>query len=273
MLLAAWHSALLWADPIDQAFQRLYNFDFSGAHALVDGHVAAQPEDPMGYSVRAAIDLFSELDRLGILEAEFFADDRRIADDKKKLKPDATVRARFYGAVETAQSKARSVLTGRPQDPNAFHALCMSQGVQVDYTALIEKRQLASLSLAKRSNACAQKLLKAHPELHDAWVTVGFTEYLVGSLPFFVRWFVRFEGVEGNKQRGIALVQRAAQSARFLGPFCKILLAVAYLREKNPRESQRLLAEFNRDYPDNLLVRRELAKLSARLGAGGTGQK
>jgi predicted Zn-dependent protease len=268
LLCAALASALPAADPIQKAFERLYNFDFPGAHAILDRHLAQHPEDAMGYSVRAGVYLFSELDRLGIMEAEFFTDDRRIADDKKKLKPDAGVRTRFFQAVETARSRAQSTLATRPDDANALCASCWVQGMIVDYTALIDKKQIAALSLAKKSNACAQRLIKAHPEMHDAYVTVGFTEYLVGSLPFFVRWFVRFEGVEGNKQTGIQIVQKAAQSARYLGPFAKILLSVAYLREKKPQESHRLLTEFNRDYPENQLVRRELAKLSSRVGHG-----
>ncbi len=266
LLIAALAPALPAADPIQEAFERLYNFDFPGAHAILDRHLAQHPEDAMGYSVRAGVLLFSELDRLGIMEAEFFTDDRRIADDKKKLKPDAAIRTRFFQAVETAQFRARSTLATRPDDTNALYAFCWVQGMMVDYTALVDKKQIAALSLAKRSNACAQRLIKAHPEMHDAYVTVGFTEYLVGSLPFFIRWFVRFEGVEGNKQTGMQIVQKAAQSARYLGPFAKILLSVAYLREKKPQECQRLLSEFNRDYPENRLVRRELAKLSSRAG-------
>ena len=256
------------ADPIGEVFQRLYNFDFPSAHSVLDRHLDAQPDDPMGHSTRAAVLLFYELDRLGILEAELFADDRRLTDDKKKLRPDPDVRTRFFGAVETAQSRAQSVLATRPSDPDALYALCMSQGLVVDYTALIDKKNMASLSLAKRANACAQRLLKEHPNVHDAYVTVGFTEYLVGSLPFFVRWFVRFDGVEGSKRQGIRVLQQASQSGRYLGPFAKILLAVAWLREKNPHESRRLLAEFNRDYPGNQLVRRELDKLSERLSPG-----
>ncbi len=260
-------------DPIQQAFGRLYNFDFAGAHAILDRRLAAQPDDPMAYSVRAAVLLFSELDRLAVLETEFFADDRRIADEKKKAKADPAVRRQFYEAVDAAQSRANGVLGTRPDDAEALYALCMSYGVVGDYTALIERRNLATLGIAKRSNACAQQLLKAHPEIQDAYVTVGFTEYLVGSLPFFVRWFVRFDGVQGDKQRGIATLQRAARSSRYLGPFAKILLSIAYLREKRWDDSRRMLAEFHHDYPDNPLVRRELARLEARAGAAPAGQR
>ena len=78
------------APEIDQAFVRMYNTDFRGAHTLLDRYISAQPSDPLGYAVRASAYLFSELYRLGILESEFFADDKRIIE-KKKLAPDADV--------------------------------------------------------------------------------------------------------------------------------------------------------------------------------------
>jgi predicted Zn-dependent protease len=260
------------ADPIAEAFARLYNFDFLGAHATLDRHAAAWPEDPMPHSVRAAVDLFYELDRLGILESEFFANNDRITD-KKKLKPDPAVRERFFRSIETAQSTAQAVLKETPDDPQALYALCMTHGVLVDYVALVDRRQFHSLSLAKHSNGCAQKLLRTHPGAYDAYVTTGFTEYLAGSLPFFVRWFVKFENVQGSKERAIENLRTAAASGRYLGPFAKILLSIIYLREKKPEDSARMLEEFARDYPENALVRRELAKLAAQSGQAPFGQK
>src|ERR1700704_2437717 len=74
-------------NEIDQAFSRLYNFDFPGAHAALNRRINSHPEDPLPYAVRASADMFYELDRLSILEGEFFSDDKRIAD-KKNIKPD-----------------------------------------------------------------------------------------------------------------------------------------------------------------------------------------
>jgi hypothetical protein len=57
---------------IDRAFNRMYNFDFPGAQAILD--------EPLAYSVRGATYLFSEFHRLKILEMEFFADDDIVTD-------------------------------------------------------------------------------------------------------------------------------------------------------------------------------------------------
>jgi len=37
--------------PIDDAFTRMYNTDFAGAHTDLERYVAAQPADPFGYAV------------------------------------------------------------------------------------------------------------------------------------------------------------------------------------------------------------------------------
>ena len=68
--------------------------------------------------------------------------------------------------------------------------------------AFVEKRQISSLSSARRSNDYAQRLLKVDPKFYDAYMTAGLSEYMLGSLPFFIRWFIHFDNVSGNKERG-----------------------------------------------------------------------
>jgi hypothetical protein len=252
---------------IDQAFNRLYNFDFPGAYGVLNKRVAAHPEDPLGYSVRASALLFSELDRLSILESQFFSDDSRIID-KKKLKPDPAVRAQLFQAIDDAQSRAQTILNKNPNEQDALFVMCITSGVLTDYAALIEKKQIGSLSLVKRGAAYAQRLLKINPSYYDAYLTTGMTEYLIGSLPFFVRWFVKVDNISGNKEQGVKTVELVARQGHYLKPFAKILLAVANLREKRPRVAETLLFELARDYPENPLFKKELSQLTVKLKSG-----
>src|SRR5216683_1027936 len=143
------------ASDIDHAFSRLYNFDFPGAYATLHKRIASDPEDPVGYAVLSSAYLFSELDRLSILESEFFSDDKRIAE-KKKLKPDPLVRAQLLKAINDAQSRAQTRLDANPNDEEALFSMCIATGVQTDYAALIEKKQISSLSMVKKGAAYAQ---------------------------------------------------------------------------------------------------------------------
>lgn len=248
---------------IDHAFTRMYNFDFRGSHILLDHYIAEHGAEPLPYAVRSAAYLFSELDRLGILEGEFFADDKRIIA-KKGLKPDLIVRKALLKAIADTQQRADAVLARRPNDPEALFAVCISQGILSDYTALVEKRQIASLANVRRSGVYGRRLLANHPQFYDAYLTTGVTEYILGSLPFFIRWFIPTEGIEGDKSRGIKELELVARRGHYLRPFAKILLGIAYLRAKRPADAERMVDEFTQEFPENPLMKKELLRLQTR---------
>lgn len=254
---------------IDNAFQHLYSQDFAGADLILDKYIAQHSSDPLGYAVKGSSYLFMELDRLGILESEFFESDKKISDDKKKLTLDPKLRSAFYQAVEKAQALSQGILNQHPDDPNALFSMCLSLGNQVDYMALIDKKQIASLSVNKRAYRDAKHLIAVAPGFYDGYLTTGFTEYIVGSLPFIVRWLVKFDDVEGSKEQGVKILQDVAQKGHYLKPFAKILLATAYLREKKFNQTQVLLEELTREYPTNTLLQRELVKVQAKTHARG----
>ena len=260
----------VWAAPaaattnplIQQALARMYNCDFAAADRILDQQIQNQPEDPLGYCFRAASILFRELDRLMILEGEFFADDKRIIE-KKKLKADPEARRRFFEFVEMGRRRAQTRLAAKPEDLDSLFGLSITAGLVTDYVALIDRKQLGSLQYAKESQAYAVRLLKLDPTFTDAYMTTGLTEYLLGSVPFFVRWFLKFDGADGDKNTAVRNLERAVNNGRYLGPFAKILLCIIHLREKRIAQCERLLRELVRDFPDNPLLRKELTKVSA----------
>jgi hypothetical protein len=268
LLLFAAPSLCAGADPtqLDIAFADLYNFNFSAAQREVDEYIVQHPQEPLPFAVRASGYLFYELDRLQILESEFLIDDNKIVSKKAKT-PDPAVRAKFLQAVSEARTRADAALAADPNDKMALLAMCITEGVTTDYMALVEKHQILSLTSAKKSNNYAQRLLKIDPNFYDAYLAAGFSEYMVGSLPFFVRWFVHFDNVNGDKKAGIEHVKIVANHGHFLKPFAKILLAIAALRDKRPRDAQKLLQGLTADFPQNPLFRTELAKLDAKIGA------
>src|SRR5436305_7838601 len=188
------------------------------------------------------------------------------AHDKKKKIPDPAVRAKMQKALQDTESRGAAALQANPNDKDALFALTIAQGVTADYMALVDKHQFGSLTPSKRSNDYAQQLLKLDPKFYDAYLTAGFSDYVVGSLPFFVRWFVHMENVSGDKEKGKENLALAAREGHYFKAFAKILLSICALREKRPRDAQKLLAELARDYPENALYRKELAKLNSKLG-------
>lgn len=243
---------------LQRAYNRLYNFDFPGAQEILDRQRQVDPREPMLTATKAAAYLFSELDRLRILELDFFTDDEKVVD-RRKLIPDPAIRTKFFQIVDESDKLANARLATKPDDPDALLALCMTSGLVTDYAALIEKKRFGSFSLAKKSHVWAKKLLDLKPPVVDAYMTFGTAEYIVGSLPFFFRWFVHMDNVEGNKKKGIDELELVAKQGKYSGPFARMLLAVIAMREKRPQDAEALLEGLTTEYPQNPLIRKELA--------------
>jgi hypothetical protein len=244
---------------VDFAFNRLYNFDFAGAHAILDRQIEATPDSPLPHAVKAVAYLYTELDRLKILQTDFFMDDDRVVD-RRTLKPDPYTRAAFFEAVDRAKLRARRILAARPADRDALFALCMATGLVTDYAALIERRRFGSIPLAREHQIWVQKLLALDPPVYDAYLTLGTTEYVVSRIPFFLRWFVRIDHVEGSRERAVECLERVAKHGRYYAPFARVLLAVIHLRDGRQQQAERLLAGLAADFPENALIQREWQK-------------
>jgi hypothetical protein len=248
--------------PLDHGFQLLYNLDFDRAHQIFEQWQQTHPDDPMGPTADAAGELFSEFHRLGILESQFFEDDKKF-ENRPKLNPDPSVRARFDAAITKAQTAARTRLAKNPKDRDALFALTLTNGLEADYAALIEKRNVASLHYTKESTAWGQRTLAVDPDCYDAHIAGGISKYLIGSMAAPVRWLVRLGGISGDKQEGIKELKLVAQRGHYLAPFANILLAVAYVRDHDKKRARELLASLRDEFPANPLFAQEIAKLDA----------
>jgi hypothetical protein len=256
------------SDPFQRIFACIYNYDFPGAHRLLDLQMEADPEHPLVYSVRAIALLFSEMGRLKILEADFFMNDDNMVDGQgHRQKPDPTVKQALLAALDQARTRALARLAVDRNDRTALFAMCMTCGVAADYTGFVERRQWKGVALSREANRYAQQLLRLDPPVYDAYTNVGTYEYVIGSLPFFIRWFARFENVAGNKRKGIEALNLVARRGVYYGPFARILLAVVSLRDGRQEDARDILAKLSLEYPENTLISRELDRVTDRINA------
>ncbi|MFZ0798069.1 MAG: hypothetical protein WAM98_09805 [Terriglobales bacterium] len=248
---------------LNRGFLRLYDLDFSGAQKEFESWEKLNPDNPMGPASEAAGVLFSEFNRLGVLEAQFYVDDS-VFSARKKYDADPQQRARFDQQLTRAEDLAKSRLSRDARDRDALLAMTFAAGLRSDFAALIEKRNLASLHYTKEATAWAGQLLAADPNCYDAHLAGGVSRYIVGSMAAPVRWVLRLGGVAGDKAGGITELQTTAAQGHLLAPFARILLAIAYVREKELPRARELLLALEKDFPDNALFGRELARLDKK---------
>src|SRR5579863_3255290 len=203
---------------LDNGYQLLYNLNFERAHDVFAAWTLDHPDDPLGPASDAAGYLFSEFNRLGVLEGQFYETDKQF-DARKKVTPDPTVRERFATALGQAESRAQARLAKDPKNRNALFAMTLSSGLKADYAALIENSNLTSLHFTREADHWSAQLLAVDPDCYDAHLASGFAKYIVGSMSAPVRWLMRLGGVAGDKNQGIGELQLTAARGQYLAPF------------------------------------------------------
>jgi len=256
-------AAAAWPAPrptvLDAAMHRIYSFEFAAGQSIAAAATAEHREDPLPPAVLASAHLFAELDRLQLL-------DGGPGTSKPKAKPDARVWQSIQDAAAEAERRAHACLKSQSHDADSLLALMLAHGARRDYLALVDKSYRASWVEARQAQAYALQLRQFHPDRHDAFFTIGFSDYLISTVPFVFRPFMKMPEADGNRARGIRNLEAAAQQGRFLKGFARILLVNIYRKEGRREDARRLLRELAQEYPVNRTIQRELSRSEAAAG-------
>jgi tetratricopeptide (TPR) repeat protein len=237
---------------LEQAMRRIYSLDFPGGQRVAREVMQRNPQAPLPPAVLAAGLLFSELDRLNLLKD----------GEKAQGKPDPAARQAMRDAVEDAMRRANAVLEETPDNAEGLTALMIAEGVERDYLALVEKSYRQSWVHAKKAQEHALKLIARHPEVKDAWFTVGFSDYLISTVPFVFRPFMKMEQADGDRRQAVRKLEKAAEGGRYLKGFAQMILVGAYRKEGRRADAERMLATLAREYPQNGAIRKEMGSPS-----------
>lgn len=261
LIVTSFHSIAATNDLLDQGYNDMYSLRFDDAHRRFQQWEKNHPSDPTGPVSDAAAYLFSEFNRLRILQSELFVDNNSFFHRRTGV-PDPVVKRQFEGALKRSEDLAEPILQRSPDDKTALFATVLRLGLHADYTALIEKRYLASLDEVKQGRAKAEQLLAKYPDCYDAYLAIGVENYLLSLKPAPLRWILRMDGAQTDKETGLANLRLTATKGHYLEPYAELLLAVAALRDKNEQEAKRLLTDLTTRFPANQLYREELKKIT-----------
>jgi hypothetical protein len=266
LLLLAWtplasaFSAPLTGSALDEGYYDMYNLNFPAAHQKFQQWMSAHPQDPMGPASDAAAWLFGEFDRLRIIDVQLFADQSRF-DNRQRLTPDPAVRKSFDDRSDQANRLADAALQRNPKDTTALYVKTVICGMKSDYALMIDKRDIAALNLSKQASSYSKQVLAINPTLYDAYLATGVENYMLSLKSAPVRWLLSITGAETDREEGIRLLRLTEAKGHYLAPFARMMLAVAALRDNHPQEAKDILTALSKEFPQNTLYVRELARI------------
>lgn len=245
---------------LDQGYFDMYNVNFPAAHGVFQQWLAQHPDDGLAAASDAAAYLFGEFDRLHIIDVQLFADQSRF-DSRSRLTPDPAVRKSFDDRTAQASRLADAALAHNPKDARAFYTKTLVYGMQSDYALMIDKKDLAALSLTKQASAYAKQALAIDPHMYDAYLASGVENYMLSLKPAPVRWIIGLTGGSTDKDQGIKLLTLTANQGHYLAPFARMMLAVAAIRDGNPQQARSILTALAKQFPGSTLYARQLARI------------
>jgi hypothetical protein len=248
-------------DKLAQTYRAMFDLKFPEAFKAADEAKAVAQDDPLPYVAQAWVAFFRELDRLHALRSEVFTtDDGFNARDSYAW--EAANKKTFDSALDSAEKLAQDRLARNQSDPRALLALSLTNGLRGDDMGIFTKKDLKALSYIKAATGYSERLLALAPDSYDAYVATGMGKYIIGRKSAPVRWMLRLGGFKGDELEGMKELSLAADHARYLAPFARILVAFEDVRRNNPAEARRKLEDLHQQFPNNHLFLEELTKLN-----------
>ena len=245
---------------LDRGYFDMYDVNFAAAHTIFQQLLAQHPDDALAAGSDAAAYLFGEFDRLHIIDVELFADQSRF-DSRSRLTPDPAVRKAFDDRCAQAGRLADAAIKRNPKDATAFYVKTMVSGMQSDYALMIDKRDLTALSLTKQATVYSRQALALNPTMFDAYLASGVENYMLSLKSAPLRWLLGVTGASTDRQEGVRLLTLTANQGHYLAPFARMMLSVAALRDGHSQQARAILIALSKQYPDNSLYERQLARI------------
>jgi tetratricopeptide (TPR) repeat protein len=253
-------------DPLsDPGFVHFYNNEYDQALAIFENERKARPDDPDYSNDIAQTILYREMYRDGALESQLVTGNNPfLRRPKMEIAPQE--KARFNSSIDEALKLSNGLLRKNPQDIHALHAVVVAHGLRANYEFLVERAWMDALHEAVAARKANEKILALDPNWIDAHLVSGLTEYIVGSLPPYLRLLGAIRGFHGDKENGIKQLQLVSRSGVLNKYDASILLAAIYRRERQPRLAIPLLEELATTFPRNFLFRLEEVQMYSDLG-------
>jgi hypothetical protein len=238
-------------------FEALFNLDYERARKDFQDVAHLFPNHPAGPQFLAAGLWIQTLYETRRLQASLYSGDSFYTTSEDKVDP--KVVDQFRDWTREAKRLAETRLKQNPKDVEALYYLGATQGLKASFEEAVERRHFTALRDGSDAVDRHRDVLKLDPNYHDAEITIGLYDYVVGSLPLPAKMLAGITGAHGSKRRGLATIERVTREGRWARDDARTLLIVLYTREHRYGDVLALARELSAKYPRNYLFRLEAA--------------
>lgn len=248
-----------------RAADELYNLDRERAMATYREAIAADPEDASAHRGLAGALWMAETFRRGTMTVDSYLGG--VTRSNVKLPPPPRdVTAEFDSTVDRAVELARKRVSANPRDADAHYQLGAAIALRASFAATILGSTRSAFGSAREAYKEHERVLELDPRRADAGLIVGTYRYVVAIMSLPLRWMAHVAGFGGGREKGLRLVQGAADYAGENRTDARIALVLLYNRERRYDDAMRELDRLRDEYPRNRLLWLETGATLLRAG-------
>jgi len=242
----------------------LYRLEHDQAVELFYELQEKYPDHPGPPLARAVAIWLRELVAREDLDLDRFISPGYFTRHSQKAMPEADVEA-FFEGIAKSQKNAEKYLEAHPGDHEARYYLGACHGALGVFAFTIERSYRKALKHGRETYRIQSAIVDENPDFIDAYMTLGSYEYVVGNLPWYIKWFATLAGYHGSETRGFEYVARAAREGYLVKDDARLLLMVMYVREDENEYALEVAQQLHRRYPENYLLHLNQAKILERM--------
>jgi hypothetical protein len=239
-----------------EGYQALYNLDYETARSNFQKMVELAPDNPAGPQCMASSLWLQQLNQSWELKATLYSTGA-YTDSKSQVNRKQADEFRKW--IRRAKQLSQARLRKDPRDVEALYFLGAAEGVEASWAAGVDHRFMAAFRAGSDSVDHHREVLKLSPDFHDAELTIGLMNYIVGSLPLPTKMLVATMGVRGSKKRGLEMLERVSTEGKWARDVARVLLIDLYKREKRWEDAAKTGRELAAKYPRNYLFKLQVA--------------
>jgi hypothetical protein len=237
-----------------EGYEALYNLDYETARARFKKMIELAPDHPAGAQCYASSLWVQQLNEAWKLKSTLYSD--KSTDDKSRVDRKQSDEFRSWTRQVKQLSQAR--LKKDPKDVEALYFLGAAEGLEAAFAAGVERKFMPAFRSGQDSVEHHRAVLKLAPDFHDAELTIGLMNYVVGSLPLPAKMIAATMGVHGSKKRGLENLERVAKEGKWAKDLSRMMLIDLYKRERRFQDAAEMARQLSEKYPRNNLFKLQM---------------
>jgi tetratricopeptide (TPR) repeat protein len=240
-------------------FADIYNVDYAEARQLFISLEIQYPHHPAPPLYLASILWLEEMLRRQDLDLNRFVSASYFSKKTSQTMP-AEERAAFFRYLKKSETLANNILAKNRADKDGRYFLATTYGLRSSFAIAIDHSLWEAFSNGNKAYSQCRQLVEEDPNYYDAYLTVGIYEYIVGSIPWYLKWMGFVIGAHGSKKEGLEHLALASEKGQYITNEAELIEMVLFVREHKYPEAL-ALARFLADrFPRNFLFPLNIAQ-------------